>query len=225
MSQPARAAKSPLGRGRPGGRTNFQEEKRRRTRAGILSAAGEVFATTAYAFATIDDILRTAGISRATFYMHFETKLALALEIYDGIREEWLHLFEQLVAIDPANHPALRSWMEALAKLYVDHGYITSLVAQLSVIEPSFRERLKNDRNVIIDRLAERGVGGFVQAVAPGEAGAVQRIRAHLLMRRLDQICSEVSIGEEMETADADRYMAQAVVELDHFIGKPPPGA
>lgn len=220
MSPPARANKFPLGRGRPGGRTSFQEEKRRKTRAGILGAAGKVFATTAYAFATVDDIIRTAGVSRATFYMHFETKLALALEIYNGITDDWLQLFDRLAEADPKDRDALKGWVASLANLYAEHGYITSLVAQLSVLEPSFRDRLRTDRDAAIARLADREVEGFVQAMAEGEAGALQHARAHLLLRRLDQVCSDVSIADESDRANSDRYITLAVEELVPFLGR-----
>lgn len=219
MNGPVAASNPTAARGRPGGRSAFQEEKRRQTRSAILAAAGEVFSATPYSYATIDDIIRTAGISRATFYMHFESKLALALAIYDGITADWMGVFDQLLAMKVHDANALKAWIAALAALYVDHGYVTSLVAQLEIFEPSFRQRLRSDRDELIDRLGRGGVGGFADACADGEAGFMQRARAHLILKRLDQVCSDISLPDMLSAVEADAYVSLTVEELGEFIG------
>ena len=90
------AQKTAAKRGRPAGRTAFQEEQRRQTRAAIMAAAAEVFSNAAYVYATIDDITRAAGISRATFYMHFESKLSLAFSIYEDLSQDWQEHFDTM---------------------------------------------------------------------------------------------------------------------------------
>ncbi|WP_380872827.1 hypothetical protein ACFB49_37320 [Sphingomonas sp. DBB INV C78] len=220
MGSPAASAKPIAARGRPGGRTAFQEEKRRQNRAAILAAAADTFSATPYVYATIDDIIRAAGISRATFYVHFESKLALALAIYDGIAADWQAVFDGLAAASAEGAVGLRTWLAALAALYVDHGYVTSLVAQLETFEPSFRQRLRRDRDELIDRLGAAGVGGFVAAREDGEAAVRQRARAHLLLRRLDQICGDVSRPETLGAAEGEVYAGLAVEELESFLAE-----
>lgn len=206
----------PPRRGRPGGRTAFQEEKRRQTRASILKAAGEVLAATPYVYATIDDIIRAAGISRATFYMHFESKLALALAIYDGIATDWMGLFDRLAAMPAHDTAALKAWLATLAALYVDHGYVTPLVAQLEIFEPGFRQRLRADRETLIARLAAAGVGGF--SAARGDGDAVNA-RAYLLLCRIDTLCGDVARGDTLSPAGTDACMDLVADELRRFIG------
>ncbi|OHT20658.1 TetR/AcrR family transcriptional regulator [Edaphosphingomonas haloaromaticamans] len=195
-------------RGRPAGRTAAGEAQRRRTRAAILAGAGEVFAAAPYVHATIDDIIRAAGVSRATFYTHFESKLALAIAIYDGIAGDWLALFDALA--DARTAGGLRAWLDRLAALYADHGYVTPLVAQLRLFEPSFRERLLRDRDRIIDRLARAGLAGFAAA----EGDMRERARAHLLLRRLDEVCADLATGEALAGIHAELM----VEELEAFI-------
>ncbi|SNS61060.1 transcriptional regulator, TetR family [Sphingomonas laterariae] len=218
MNAPAPTAKRLPGRGRPGGRTAFQEEKRRQTRAAILAAAGDVFSATPYVYATIDDIIRAAGISRATFYMHFESKLALALAIYDGIAADWQGLFDRLATGDGRDASGLKAWVGTLAALYVDHGYVTSLVGQLEIFEPSFRQRLHDDRDALIDRLSAAGVGGFAMARGETPAQQIERARAHLLLRRIDQVCGDVSVNGALSTAEAAIYVDLLVKEMAGFI-------
>ena len=218
MNGTAGPARATAGRGRPGGRTAFQEEKRRQTRSAILMAAGDVFSSTPYVYATIDDIIRAAGVSRATFYMHFESKLALALAIYDGITADWMEVFDQLAAMKAHDASELTAWTATLAALYVNHGFVTSLVVQLEIFEPSFRQRLKIDRDHLIDRLGTAGVGGFASAFADPEAGFTQRVRAHLILRRLDQVCSDISQLDALTEAEAAAHVSLTVEELGQFI-------
>lgn len=212
------APKTVAKRGRPAGRTAFQEEQRRQTRAAILSAAAEVFSSTPYVYATIDDITRAAGVSRATFYMHFESKLALALAIYDGICMDWLAHFDQLGAPDATAAANLKAWVRRLSEIYVEHGYVTSLVSQLEIFEPAFRARLRTDRNGLIDRLGDAGLLGFARARGVSKAAQVRRAQATLLLRRLDQICGDLAQPDAFTPAEANIYANIAVKELGSFI-------
>ena len=212
------AQKTAATRGRPAGRTAFQEEQRRQTRAAIMAAAAEVFSNAAYVYATIDDITRAAGISRATFYMHFESKLALAFAIYEDISQDWQEHFDKLSEpgqTDPAN---LKPWVQRLSGIYVDHGYVTSLVSQLEIFEPAFRARLRQDRLGLIDYLGDRGLSGFAKARGAAKAAQLRRAEGALLLRRLDQICGDLAHPDALSPEDAEIYTNIAVKELNEFI-------
>lgn len=224
------AEKTPIGtpdnaprRGRPPGRSARQEEQRKLNRAAIVSAAAGVFATRSYIQTTIDDILVAAAISRATFYFHFESKLALAMEIYEGIATDWLTHFDRLASIDVADPGAVSRWTMDLVQLYIDHGYITPLVDQLAPFEPKFRQRLADDRDRLIDRLAEAGLPGCVRAVSAGPDRMMQRTRLRLLFQRLDQVCGllarhEIGSGADAE-AEIEAYISVIGEELRNLLG------
>lgn len=201
-------------RGRPPGRSAYQEERRRQTRKGILDAAADIFATTPYVYATIDDIIGAAKISRATFYDHFESKFALALTIYDGIKADWIGHFDRLAELDPAKDADLRQWVAALAQLYVDHGYVTPLVEQLAIFEQNFRLRLDHDRDALIDRLAQAGLSGFAAATGADRVARLQRARLHLLLYRLDQVCGMLAQPGGIPSDDGNAYIALLAEEL-----------
>ena len=57
-------------------------------RALIVEAAREVFAEAGYAGASMEEIARRAGITKATLYDHFSSKQALHLWLLDRQREE-----------------------------------------------------------------------------------------------------------------------------------------
>ena len=180
----------------------------------ILDAAADIFASTPYVYATIDDLIRAAKISRATFYDHFESKFALATAIYDGIAADWIGHFDRLAELDPTHEDDLRQWIAALAQLYVAHGYVTPLVEQLAIFEQSFRTRLDHDRDALIDRLAQTGLPGFAAATGTDCAARLQRARLRLLLNRLDQVCGMLTRPGGIPSDDGDAYISLLAEEL-----------
>lgn len=183
-----------------------------------MDAAADIFAAKPYVYATIDDIIRAANISRATFYDHFESKFSLALAIYDGIAADWVGHFDRLAELDPARDRALRLWIAALAQLYVDHGYVTPLVEQLAIFEHNFRRRLDHDRDALIDRLGQAGLPGFAAALGADRAARLQRARLRLLLYRLDQVCGMLAQPGDIHSDDGDAYIALLAEELGQSL-------
>jgi AcrR family transcriptional regulator len=57
-------------------------------RGRLLEAVGRAVAQKGYAAATIDDIVRGAGVSKKTFYDHFHDKLSCFLAAYEAASDE-----------------------------------------------------------------------------------------------------------------------------------------
>jgi AcrR family transcriptional regulator len=66
------------------GAVPLREQQRAFTRSRLLQAGQQVFAAKGYPEATVDDIAREAGASRATFYLHFKSKSELAAALVDA---------------------------------------------------------------------------------------------------------------------------------------------
>src|SRR5215207_1992348 len=64
-------------------------------RTRLLEATGRAVADKGYAAATIDDLVRGAGVSKKTFYEHFADKLDCFLAAYEAASDE---LFEHVRA-------------------------------------------------------------------------------------------------------------------------------
>ena len=71
-------------------RANARREHRR---ALILDSAVETFSTKGYHQTRVADIIKSAGIARGTFYLYFESKNAIFLELLEGLLDEkiWCH--------------------------------------------------------------------------------------------------------------------------------------
>jgi AcrR family transcriptional regulator len=86
-------------------------------RTRLLEAVGGAVAEKGYAATTIDDIVRGAGVSKKTFYEHFQDKLGAFLAAYEAASDQ---LYEHVrIAQDaaagagsPAAGKAEESWLE-----------------------------------------------------------------------------------------------------------------
>ncbi|WNM25835.1 TetR/AcrR family transcriptional regulator [Demequina capsici] len=65
-----------------------REAARRRVRAALAGAARTLVAENGYDDTTIEMIAERAGVSRRTFFRHFETKDAVLLHFYDELGDE-----------------------------------------------------------------------------------------------------------------------------------------
>jgi AcrR family transcriptional regulator len=80
---------------RPTTRKRLTAEQRRE---GILRAALEVFAERGYHASSIDDIARSAGISKALIYEHFASKEELHVRLLEENARELLERLGQVIA-------------------------------------------------------------------------------------------------------------------------------
>ena len=58
-------------------RGTLRDEQKRATRAKLVDAARTLFEERGYAAVTVDDIASVVGCSRATFYVHFASKVEM----------------------------------------------------------------------------------------------------------------------------------------------------
>jgi AcrR family transcriptional regulator len=120
--------------------TSLRQEHRDATRRRILTAARKVFIKNGYSKATIEDIIAAARVSRATLYLHYDSKLDLlhaaaakmAAESNDAARR----LAVVLVQGDRAD---LREWVEWALAYYVRNRPMALAVqeAELSQDKPA----------------------------------------------------------------------------------------
>lgn len=64
-------------------RTQTPEEREREQRRRLLDAAAEVFSTRGFAGASVEMVVERAGMSRRTFYQHFDDLQDVLLKVHD----------------------------------------------------------------------------------------------------------------------------------------------
>jgi AcrR family transcriptional regulator len=101
-------------------------------RTRLLEAVGRAVADKGYAAATIDDIVGDAGVSKKTFYEHFNDKLDCFLAAYEAASDELLeHMTaaqEDAVPRETGSDPVSREWL-ARTRAGI-HAYLRWLAAE-----------------------------------------------------------------------------------------------
>jgi AcrR family transcriptional regulator len=98
------------------------EVRQDRQRARLFASASAVFARLGYADATAEAIAREAGMSKATFYEHFDNKEDCIVALFDAATELLLHNMRAAVAQHVDAEPRTRvrttlaAFLETLAR-------------------------------------------------------------------------------------------------------------
>jgi AcrR family transcriptional regulator len=144
---------------RPTTRKRLSAEQRRE---GILGAAVEVFAERGYHASSIDDIARSAGISKALIYEHFSSKEELHMRLLEENARELLERLTQATAGDQRAEQRLEAGVEAFFR-YVEERRGAWRILFQEVTDPRMARML--------DRIFEQ-VTGVVAALIAEDPGS-----------------------------------------------------
>jgi AcrR family transcriptional regulator len=148
-----------------------QDRQRRR----LYASAGAVFARVGYADATAEAIAREAGMSKATFYEHFDNKEECIIALFDAATEAVLEAMRRTGADGAGSDPAgraravIHTFLEVLAA-FPDEAQ--TLLVEIIGAGPRAMER----RDRVLAEYA-----AYVDEVNREDAarGAVARFAAH----------------------------------------------
>jgi AcrR family transcriptional regulator len=131
-------------------------------RAAIRDAAGAVFSARAYHSASIDDIAREAGVSKALIYEHFSSKQALYADLVESHVEELSRRLARAVAGVEGSAPRLATGLDAF------FGFVEERRDAWRML---FREAADPEVVAVLDRMVAQ-VTGVVAAMIAAEPGA-----------------------------------------------------
>src|SRR5262245_2886 len=106
-----------------------------RTRAALLAAAEELFGVKGYEATSIVDLTRGAKVALGTFYVHFEDKQTLFVELVDSLGSRLRrHLAEATVAAT-TRLEAERLGLEAFLDFVARHRHLYRIVRQADFVD------------------------------------------------------------------------------------------
>jgi AcrR family transcriptional regulator len=119
---------------------SLRQEHRDATRRRIITAARKVFVKKGYNRATIEDIIAAARVSRATLYLHFDSKLDLMYAAAEKIAAEGNEAARRLaVVLVEGDRDDLRAWIKSALEFYIRNRTmaLATQEAELSVNKPA----------------------------------------------------------------------------------------
>ncbi|NNU28323.1 TetR/AcrR family transcriptional regulator [Isoptericola sediminis] len=137
-----------------------------RTRAKILAAAEQVFADLGYHDASIVKITEAAGVAMGTFYLYFEGKHEVFVELVDDLNQRVRQAMYEASSQAPNRLEAERAGFRAFFRFTAEHPALYRVIRQAEFVAPDALRRH-------YQRIVEGYVTGLDKARANGEVGDV----------------------------------------------------
>jgi AcrR family transcriptional regulator len=126
-----------------------------------MAAAAEALCAGGYLAVSVEDIAAAAGLSRVTFYRHFASKTALAVELFREAAAAAMPRYMAIAAADAGDPAAVGRWVaQIFAADRLNRRYLR-VFSQAAGSEPAFTERAQE---LIADIIA--GLGASIPAFA-----------------------------------------------------------
>jgi AcrR family transcriptional regulator len=127
-----------------------------RTRRMILRAGRELFANRGVELPRVEDVARTAGLSRATFYLHFQSLDELIKAVFERELRFQLRRYNGLTAEILKSERKVRGWMERLVSGFrSEKNYILVNYRALSS-NPEYLKLMFRERARMLERVGRR---------------------------------------------------------------------
>jgi AcrR family transcriptional regulator len=185
-----------------------QQRQKQDSRDRVLVAAKEVLSETGYAAMRVEDVIARAGISRATFYKHFDGKFAIGRALHADFAPRLYAHYDILLDYADPTEAELIGWLGRLVDLYRAEKDLIVTFAHMLAIEPAFHPIMIN----IIRETEERWAARLPAFRVPGSNApdAMRaRIESRLLLRQLNDFCYEVAIFDwPIDVAEGCRILA-----------------
>ena len=160
---------------------SLREQQKQFTRRRIVESAMEVFDRDGYAAARVEDVVAGAGASRATFYLHFKSKLDVVREALAPLVEDSRALYAELDALDDPRWADLRAWVERAVGYWERNRAEVNVVNQALALEPDITADFVDAVGLSVDALARH------LARWSGAEREAAHLRATLFILQLDR--------------------------------------
>ncbi|AMM33255.1 TetR family transcriptional regulator [Sinomonas atrocyanea] len=139
-----------------------------RTRARLLAAAEEVFASAGYHDASIVKITEQAGIGLGTFYLYFAGKQEIFDEVVDDLNARVRHAMTEAARTAGTRLEAERAGFRAFFRFTAEHPALYRIIRQAEFVSPAAQRRhYENIVRSYVHGLAAAQEAGEVRPVDP----------------------------------------------------------
>ncbi len=196
------------------GRTKLQQEQKQNSRQRLLDAARALYTRISYAVTTVDDIATDAGVSRTTFYRHFDSKLAVAEALFREAMIPLQAIHERLASYEDPGEKEITVWINQLIDHLVANKTLVQIMREVETIEPASDSAQADTHKQLIQLYGVR-IPAFRLAASNAAGSLEARVRANLLLLQFDQFFYAVAVRESIDRKVGVRVMVR---EFRRFI-------
>lgn len=155
-------------------------------------AAKAEFLEVGYEAASIEGIARRAGVSRATYYIHFTNKVEVLVEIWHtSIDKDILRIIADFDALGAyPTRSALRKWIDKAVSYWEKSADMVELTAQVLALDPQMTGPW-----VELNVQAVNAMPNYLSRFSTREL-PLARMRMGMLLLQLDRMCFILNRGE-----------------------------
>ncbi|GAA4476137.1 hypothetical protein GCM10023094_15260 [Rhodococcus olei] len=201
-----------------GRRSTLREEQKRATRAKLVDSARELFETRGYAAVTVDDVAAAVGCSRATFYLHFPSKLEILRTIsVEKMVPSALAFYQDLDRVlDTRSRAEFTAWVNRAIDWFDENKQMLPAWDEAAVLEPDFRETSREGILALPNAMTQ------YLASWPDARHDEARLRVELLVTQLERFFTRWAL---QGTIDVTREQAAEVLTDIWFPALSAPGS
>jgi AcrR family transcriptional regulator len=123
---------------------SLREQQKQLTRQRLLESALEVFSSKGYVNTTVDDLVASAGASRATFYLHFSSKLDILLKVSAIAAKNTPALYAALdKALADGSRAALEAAIDGIMSWFEAHSGLLQACAEAAMDTPDLSRKAR----------------------------------------------------------------------------------
>jgi len=152
---------------RTAGISRFAAARKENNLGNLRESAEQLLRERGYVAVSVDDIAKGAGVTRRTFYKHFDGKLEIAMDIFVRQLEKSKRIWGSIAEAEFRDAEAVHAWIERLIDYYAGNP-ITRMMLEIGVFEPQSTERLQSIAPIIMGELG-KGIPAFAFTSAAGE--------------------------------------------------------
>ncbi|MDD9944339.1 MAG: TetR/AcrR family transcriptional regulator [Myxococcales bacterium] len=199
------------------GRVARAEAKRQARKSEIVAAAGRVFSERGYHNSSIADVIEAARISRGTFYLYFDSREALFLELMESFIQRIVSVVE---VVDPKGRDPIGgifSNLRRVVDVVFDNPELTLLVFRQNLgTHPEVDQKLNRFYGFVREMIE----GALGNGVAAGMIREVNRPLVTIaLIGAIRELLYSYLVEEQVGDPDRDAVTRELLDFAFHGLG------
>lgn len=171
-----------------------KQERSRRTKAQILTAAAEVFAERGYPTVTLQDVADRVGMTKGAVYFHYANKHVLAIAVVEEHYKRWPELVERMRASKGTPLDTLLAVLDGTAEAFRGDSVVQAgarLQIERSLIGGNLPKPYEWWREMLATLIAEARDAGQLRADTDPEALARVVVSAFFGVQHISDVLTE----------------------------------